>query len=85
MDDGDSIVVSAKVFACVEAIDCVPVSPLHKNVQNTTVSKNFEFYRRCAEMIAVKVPADGGDAVVGTQPKLLIPTHRTLRAKPARS
>lgn len=26
MDDGDSILVSARVVACVEAIDCAPVS-----------------------------------------------------------
>ena len=25
MDDGDSIVISARVIACVEAIDCAPV------------------------------------------------------------
>ena len=28
MEDGDSILISAKVIACVEAIDCAPVSSM---------------------------------------------------------
>ena len=39
MDDGDSIVISARVIACVEAIDCSPVSDESVNILTTNPIK----------------------------------------------
>jgi hypothetical protein len=87
MDDGDSIVISARVFACIEAIDCAPVhfifSPIFlKNINRSFNSISFIQIRRCAETIVAKGLVVGKEAVaVGTRLVSLIPNRLTAQVK----
>lgn len=89
MDDGDSIVISARVIACVEAIDCSPVSD--QSVQCWSfflMWNNFEKCRLCVRMTVAKDLAGEGEEATGSTGldlSMEMMTQSTFRGKLVKS